>query len=188
MDGVHCVERRNLVDFLGDKLDELLHPVSRIEAVRGSAVGALAECDRELQRWFLARYGDIDEEAKRSIENKLGDNFADSNSSRDKRWQKEGGNLEWKLAQVGSYHLMRITRTLAERIGEDGLPTLEAFKQDLLDPRNILGHAIADRKDDGLVVKSYAGEIALKELADHRRRMARMKGTILEFTDSQKPK
>lgn len=187
VDGVHCVERRNLVEFLGEKLDELLHPISRIEAVRGSAVGALAECDMGLQRWFLARVCEIDNEAKASIESKLDANLTSSNTSRDKSWTKKGGNLEWKLGQAGSYHLMRITLTLAERMGQKGLPTLEAFKADLLDPRNILGHAVADRTAEGLVVRSYAGEIGRGELADLRRRMAQTKDAVLAFTSPKEP-
>lgn len=182
VDGVHCVERSKLVEFLGDKLDELLHPVSRIEVVRGSAIGTLAECDIALQRWFLAGFSDLDDEAKKSIEDKFDDNIIKSAESRRRSWEKKRGDLDWKVQQADSHHLMRITRTLAERIGEDGLPTLEDFKQDLLDPRNVLGHAIAERTEGGLVVKSYAGEIGREGLADLRRRMADMKGAILGFT------
>lgn len=187
VDGVHCVERRGLVEFLGEKLDELLHPVSRIEAVRGSAVGALAECDMELRRWFLARLKEIDKEAHVGIEGKLDANLAKSNSGRDKQWEKEGGNLVWKIERAESSQLMRIARTMAERIGQDGLPEQDAYHEDLLRPRNVLGHAVADRTADGLVVRSsYAGEIKPEELADLRRRMARMKDAILRFAVPKK--
>lgn len=189
VDGVHCVTRRGLVDFLADQLDELLHPLSRIEAVRGSAVGALAECDMELRRWFLARSGELDEKAKEKIEGKLDSNFAESNSSRDKQWEKKGGDLLWKVECADSFQLMRITRTLAQRLGKGGLPEQEAFKEDFLKPRNILGHAVADRTADGLVVRSsHAGEIGPQELADLRRRMAQMKDTILRFTVPEESK
>ncbi|MCP3056209.1 response regulator [Aurantimonas marianensis] len=188
VDGIHCVERRNLVEFLGEKLDELLHPVSRIEAVRGSAVGALAECDIELRRWFVARCDEIDEEAKVKIESRLDANLAESNSSRDKQWEKRGGDLPWKVERADSSHLMRITRTLAGTLGIDGLPEHEAFHKDLLEPRNILGHAVAERTADGLVVRSlHGGEIKPQELADLRRRMAQTREAILRFAVPKEP-
>lgn len=182
VDGVHCVMRRDLVPFLLDQLDELLHPLSRIEAVRGSAVGVLAECDRELLRWFLDCASELNAEAKAGIERKLDANLAESNSSRDKQWGKKGGNLSWKVNRADSAQLMRISRTLAQTLGKQGLPEQEAFVQDLLQPRNILGHAVAERTANGLVVtSSYGGEIGMQELADLRRRMARMRDAIFDF-------
>lgn len=182
VDGVHCVERRDLVDFLQEKLNELLHPLSRIEAVRGSAVGALAECDMELRRWFLARCNTINGDAKAEIERKLDRNIAESSSGRDKQWEKKIGDLAWKVERTDSIHLMRISRTLADSLKESGLPEVTDFEKDLLQPRNILGHAVADRTGDGIVVRSSQGsEIGPQELADLRRRMARMKNIIFGF-------
>lgn len=188
VDGVYCVTRRNLVEFLADQLDELLHPLSRIETVRGSAVGALAECDMELRRWFHAKTNELDGPAREKIESKLNSNIAKSNSSRDTQWENKSGDLQWKVDRADSSHLIRITRALAQTLGEDGLPEHEAFEQHLLHPRNILGHAVAERTADGLVVKSsYGGEIAPTELADLRRRMADMTTTILRFAVSKEP-
>lgn len=182
VDGVHCVMRRELVEFLADQLDELLQPLSRIDAVRGSAIGALAECDMELRRWFLAKFGTLDEEAKSEIEAKLDSNLAESNSSRTSQWEKNGGDLSWKVDHTESFQLMRIVRTLARRLGEVGLPEQKAFKEDLLDPRNILGHAVAERTADGLVVSSsHGGQIEPQQLANLRRQMSGMKEAILRF-------
>lgn len=187
VDGVHCVTRRDLVQYLSDQLDELLHPLSRIESVRGSAMGVLAECDMELTRWFLARSKELSEEAKSAIEGRLDANLSESNLTRDKQWGKKVGELSWKIDRIDSSQRMRIMRTLAQRLGENGLPDQDAFEEHLLKPRNILGHAVAERTEGGLVVKSsYGGQIGPAELADLRRRMGQMRDTIFSFVNPKK--
>lgn len=187
VDGVHCVTRRELVQFLIDQIDELLHPLSRIEMVRGSAIGVLAECDKKLLDWFINCAGELEAEKKAIIESRLDDNLAKSSKSREKQWGEKVGDLSWKIDRADSSQLMRISRTLAELLEMSGLPDQPAFESDLLKPRNTLGHAVAERTETGLVLRSkYGEEIGTEQLADLRRRMADMRGAILKFAVPKK--
>lgn len=189
VDGVHCVTRRELVEFLTDQLHEMLHPLSRIETIRGSAVGAVADCDGQLRKWFSERHNKLGEDNRKKIESKLDDNISESNAGRDKQWQGKSGDLPWKIERADSYQFMRIARTLADMHNETGLPSLEEFSKDLLGPRNILGHVVAERTSEGIVLRSsHGGELSSDELAELRRRMAHMRDVILKFAATDEAK
>lgn len=184
VDGVHCVTRGDLVNFLADQLDELFHPLSRIETVRGSAVGVLAKCDDKIREWFSKSVRGLSEADKVAIEQKLEENLRESSKRRSSQWGRKNGDLAWKTQKLESYQLMRISHTLAKTLEQNGLPKVEDFQKDVLAPRNTLGHATEERAVHGTIVRASDGsEIGQAQLADLRTRMATIGRAIYKFAD-----
>jgi hypothetical protein len=158
IDGVYCFERRQLADKLGTHIDQVVKRLSRLEAMRGLAVGTVSRCDDQLRALLSRVYTSAIPDQKNLIMESL-DGFVAGGSARASEKYAKCKSFEERLASmsVTSFHLLKLGLAITKgNIACGGMRgVLGRYDEEVLRPRNTLGHALERRSDQGWEVTSH---------------------------------
>ena len=157
IDGVYCFNRPQLAEKLADHIDQVVRRLSRLEAMRGLTMGVVGKCDDELRKILHAIYLASDDAGKAKLNLAFDDAVARAASSSAEKYGRES-KFVGKLASRAASSFVLYKVALAILRAYDGVAAqrdkLGAYKEEVLDPRNVLGHATEEQAEDGWVVTS----------------------------------
>ena len=188
LDGVYCASRQELVDRVDDQVEEVVRRASRLEGMRGLAMATVGRCDAMLREIACLAYQRLDEDGRHEIETKL-DDFVISGADRlvAKYKSIEGFEARVRTSRaVTSMHLYKVCREVTRGLaGADGPREVgRRYGDDLLTPRNTLGHAREERGEDGWEVRSDDGTtITAEHFGDMRTRFGQQEAAVAELLD-----
>lgn len=157
IDGVYCMERPQLSERLALHIDQVVRRLSRLEAMRGLAMGTVGKIDDELRLLIKAEHDACSEDDRSRMASTL-DNLVANGV----RVQAEGyakcGDLAARLESraVTSFHLQKLALAITKGNGvcAEERKVLGRYDNEVLQPRNTLGHAIEAKGDKGWEVTS----------------------------------
>lgn len=161
IDGVYCMARTDLRVGLIEHVDEVVKRLSRLEAMRGLAVAAAGKGDDHLKEIIRALYAAADEDGKSAILT-LMDQEVNGLSQRLAGKYGEANDLEQKMRAhaCSSVILWKVAKAFIK-----GHPDLTAnhvllrkYQDEVMNPRNLLGHVIETRTEHGWKIEPNAGE------------------------------
>ena len=163
IDGVYCMERSQLFERLALHIDQVVRRLSRLEAMRGLAMGTVGKIDDELRLLIAAEHGSCSAENQSRIVATLDDLVA-----KGARVQADGyakcEDLAARLESraVTSFHLQKLALaiTKGEAACADKRKVLGKYDGEVLQRRNTLGHATETKGENGWEVTS-AGKPAI---------------------------
>jgi len=157
IDGVYCFSRPQLSEKLVFHIDQVVRRLSRLEAMRGLAVGVVGKCDDELKKILHAIYLATDKAGKAKLNGAFDEAVARAAESSAAGYQRVGKFAD-KLScrAASSFVLYKVAlATLREHKGLEGQrEKLVSYKEEVLDKRNVLGHATEEQAEDGWIVTS----------------------------------
>lgn len=176
IDGVYCMPRPDLAERLGAHIDQVVRRLSRLEAMRGLAMGTVGKCDDELRVLLNELFAQANSEQRDGFISKLDQIVADSLVDSASLY-KESESFEAKLAcrAVTSFHLQRMALSLLKGVAavKEQRATMTRYDAEVLRPRNTLGHAIETRGEGGWEVAATGKEpITTADFPILRRNMA----------------
>jgi CheY-like chemotaxis protein len=162
IDGVYCMPRTQLVARLVEHLDEVVKRLSRLEAMRGIAVATVGRCDAELKGILKTMYEQLESDDQGKVISELDKLVAQGQENTAKKYQEcEGFDARLNSRAVTSFHLHKLALALTK--GREDCSTyrgvLGGYNQEVLDPRNLLGHALEHRGEHGWEVSHASGVI-----------------------------
>jgi DNA-binding response OmpR family regulator len=157
IDGVYCLERPRLAEKLGIHIDQLVRRLSRLEAMRGLAMGVVGRCDDEFRALLAGIYKGAEPALQKSMVEQL-DSFVNGSAGliakKYSQCQSFSDRLESRA--VTSFHLQKLALALLK--GKEPFKlhrkVLSRYSEEVLTPRNILGHANEIRGASGWEVTS----------------------------------
>jgi hypothetical protein len=159
IDGVYCFNRPQLAEKLAVHIDQVVRRLSRLEAMRGLAMGVVGKCDDELRKILHAIYVASDEAGRTRLNLAFDEAVRQAAASSATKYAREG-KFAGKLASraASSFVLYKVSLNILR--GYEGIAAerekFAAYNDEVLDPRNILGHATEQQAQDGWVVTSTA--------------------------------
>lgn len=176
IDGVYCFNRPDLAEKLAVHIDQVVRRLSRLEAMRGLAMGVVGKCDDELKRVLLSAYKAGNSASQADLEGQLDSLIERAQKSSTRRYaecRKFSDKLNSRA--VSSFSLSRLLQYLIR--GDDRCTAerelLVRYEEDVLRPRNVLGHATEERTEAGWVIRpADAPEITAKDFQQLRKNMA----------------
>lgn len=157
IDGVYCFNRPDLAEKLATHIEQVMRRLSRLEAMRGLAMGVVGRCDDEFRSLLLRAFDNAGEHLKRQLDTHLDELVI---SARDTSAASFGkcSTFEEKLSSrsVTSFTLFKLVMFLLKGDGRcvDQRKLLSEYDPKVLEPRNRLAHAIESRRDSGWCVES----------------------------------
>ncbi|KIU47551.1 MULTISPECIES: hypothetical protein [Bradyrhizobium] len=156
IDGVYCLERRQLAERLCLHIDQVVKRLSRLEAMRGLAMGTVGKCDDELRLLLTEAYASKPNEQE-AMEETIDKLVADSSKLQARRYEEcrtFADRLDSRA--VTSFHLQKLALALlkGDKNCVDQRKILARYDNEVLKPRNTLGHATESRGDRGWQVTS----------------------------------
>lgn len=159
IDGVYCFSRPQLAEKLADHIDQVVKRLSRLEAMRGLTMGVVGKCDDELRQIIHAVYLGLDDAGKAKLDIVFDEAVLKAAESSAIAYQRLGKFVE-KLASRAASSGVLYKVALASLRPHDELDAerkkLGKYNVEVLDPRNVLGHAIEEQGAGGWIVKSSA--------------------------------
>ena len=157
VDGVYCFNRPDLAEKLTIHIDQVMRRLSRLEAMRGLAMGVVGRCDDELKSILLYAFEKSAHEERKNFEEKLGE-LVDSARQVGERNFENCTNFEEKLQSrsVTSFTLYKLVLHILKGDGRC-IPErkfLCDYNDHVLEPRNRLAHAVEKRTENGWAVES----------------------------------
>lgn len=159
IDGVYCFNRPDLAEKLTNHIDQVMRRLSRLEAMRGLAMGVVGRCDDDFKSLILYSYENMDESQQASIERVLNDLVTSSRDAGQKGFET-CANFHEKLKNrsVTSFTLWKLALSILK--SDERCTThrklLCNYDPAVLEPRNRLAHAIERRTETGWSVESEA--------------------------------
>jgi hypothetical protein len=157
IDGVYCVERRGLAERLTVHIEQVVRRLSRLEGMRGLVMGTVGKCDDELRKLLAAEHEAAEDASRKKIVEDLDAMVSSSAKAQAERYaQCSTFSDRLENRTVTSFHLqkMALAVTKGDETCRDHRKVLGRYDSEVLQPRNILGHAIEERGDRGWVVSS----------------------------------
>lgn len=157
IDGVYCFNRPDLADKLAVHIDQVVRRLSRLEAMRGLAMGVVGRCDDELKSILLFTFQSLDENEQAALEAKLDGLVSSSRDAGQKGFEactgfeeklKSRSVTSFTLYKLGLHVLKGDERCAGER------KLLCEYDPAVLEPRNRLAHAIEKKTATGWAVES----------------------------------
>lgn len=172
IDGVYCVERRSLRDSLLSLVETIVERISKLEAMRGLAVAACSRADDLLRDVLVAAYAVAPDDKKNALLTTLDKEVGDS-SERILAGYTRLQSFEEKVRSraCSSFLLLKTIRHLLQDINANKpeAEVLRAFQCEVLEVRNILGHAVEVKTDRGWEIISDNGKsISRREFSTYR--------------------
>lgn len=163
IDGVYCSGRTELRAKLIDHVEYVVERLSRLEAMRGLAVVSAGRCDDHMREVVRLAFERMTEEKQADLLQAIDKRVIGSAASHAKKYGKTT-NLEEKLTSraLTSAILYEIATMALSQIADSCpdsgplLKILETYRDDVIMPRNALGHIVETREIDGWVIR-YAG-------------------------------
>ena len=112
IDGVYCLSRPDLSERLATHIDQIVHRLSRLEAMRGLAMGTVGRCDDALKEVLLTDYH-ARAARERSVLLEQLDDYVKNSVDRQTQRYATCATLEDKLNSqaVTSFHLQKTSST-----------------------------------------------------------------------------
>lgn len=156
IDGVYCFNRTSLSDKLALHIDQVVHRISRLEAMRGLSMAVVGKCDDAIKATLKAFHaaGDL---AKQGEMNAALDRLVEiSRESSAKNYLKQKKFSE-KLnsRSVSSFTLAKLLQIFvrSNSLYKDQYDLFTRYEEEVLKPRNVLGHATEEKTDAGWTIK-----------------------------------
>jgi hypothetical protein len=181
IDGVYCSGRRQLRDKLIEHVGFIVERLSRLEAMRGLAVSTAGRCDDHMREVVRQAHALMDEAGQNALIAAIDKKVIGSAQSRVRQFAKLK-DLEGRLENraVTSVVLYEAAQTAVETVlahrpqCEPQLLVLRKYLEEVIQPRNNLGHNVEVREENGWVVRSKAGvEIDRQSLSEFRRNLSK---------------
>lgn len=171
IEGVFCTGRANFTTRAGELIQDYAHTLNRLSGMRGLAMKVVAEVDT-LCRATVAQIatGDVRVEAEKFLNDAVA---TQSNRNLEDYPKLESLSLKLKHPATDSMKSFRVFReVLKKRIGQlpsgeekDELSGLKlqtkTYIQDVLEIRNVLGHALEAEEEEGWSIKNRDGQIIM---------------------------
>ena len=185
IDGVYCMHRPDLTDRLTEHIDQVVNRLSRLESMRGLAMGTVGKCDDTFRDMLLHVYNNAENLEQSSLINKI-DEYVENAKKHQTRKYRECTTFEEKLSSraVTSFHLQKLALHCIKCKNEysEYHTELKNFCKDVLEPRNVLGHAVETRDEDGWTVTSEGKPpIQTRDFPELRSNMTRHLENILNL-------
>jgi hypothetical protein len=157
IDGVYCINRPGLADKLTSHIDQVMRRLSRLEAMRGLAMGVVGQCDNELKSLLLFSFQSLAPEKKLQLDKKLQDLVLSAREMGESQFETcESFEARLSSRSVTSFTLYKLAmhvlkgdeRCVIER------KLLAHYDPQVLEPRNRLAHATESRTETGWSVES----------------------------------
>lgn len=182
IDGVYCIPRTDLVDRLCLRIDQAVRRLSRLEAMRGLAVGIVGKCDDAFRGMLLAEHDAADAQSKAAMVHALDDAVASAAESSRKGYSA-CATFEDRLGSraVTSFHLQKLALAVTKRRTScaNERAILKKYNNEVLEVRNTLGHASEIPTDSGWALTSRGGaQITPDTLPNLRQALARHRDNI----------
>lgn len=159
IDGVYCFNRPQLAEKLAVHIDQVVRRLSRLEAMRGLTMGVVGKCDDELRKILHAIYVASDEAGRARLNLAFDEAVRQAAASSAAKYAREG-KFAGKLASraASSFVLYKVALNILRGFEEIAAQRerFAAYNDEVLDPRNVLGHATERQAEDGWVVTSTA--------------------------------
>lgn len=159
IDGVYCFNRPQLAEKLAAHIDQVVKRLSRLEAMRGLTMGVVGKCDDELRKIIHAIYlgmGSADKAKLEIVFDQAVARAAESAAAAYQRLGKFVEKLSSRAASSGVLYNVALVGLRAYGELEVKRKKLAEYKDQVLDPRNVLGHAIEVQSAGGWIVTSTA--------------------------------
>lgn len=157
IDGVYCFNRPQLAEKLAVHIDQVVRRLSRLEAMRGLTMGVVGKCDDEIRKILHAIYLATDDAGKAKLNLAFDEAVAKAAESSAAGYQRVGKFAE-KLSCRAASSFVLYKVAVATLRGYEELEgqreKLVGYKEQVLDPRNVLGHATEEQAEDGWIVTS----------------------------------
>lgn len=184
IDGVYCMYRPDLTECLRKHIDQVVNRLSRLEAMRGLAMDTVGKCDDAFKKLLPYIYDQSPVTEKNSLEKKL-DEYVESARSHQENEYQNCETFKEKLSSrsVTSFHLQKLALhyTKSNPKYYKYRNELRKFYQEVLEPRNILGHAVEQRGEGGWIVASENDSIGNENFPGLRRNMIKHFKNIREL-------
>lgn len=157
IDGVYCFNRPDLAEKLANHIDQVMRRLSRLEAMRGLAMGVVGRCDDDFRTLILHSYENMEGDQRAAVEAAL-DSLIVSSRDAGKRGYEGCASFHEKLKNrsVTSFTLWKLAMSILK--GDERCApqrkTLAEYDPAVLEPRNRLAHAIETRTENGWSVVS----------------------------------
>lgn len=186
IDGVYCFNRPALAEKLNGHIDQVMRRLSRLEAMRGLAMGVVGRCDDELKSLLLKAFAVAAPEQQASLDDKLTKIVSDSRESGMRKFET-CGNFEERMQSrsVTSFTLYKLALFLLK--GDERCSAkrelLVEYDAKVLEPRNRLAHAIERRTETGWAVEASGKDpITTAEFPKLRKDLAAHLDNICQIT------
>lgn len=159
VDGVFCVRRTDLRDFLLDRADDLFLSANRIDRVRNMAIVELADFDKMLREIVEKRTRTATRTDTMPYKIEA---FLDEAVSKELQTRMEAyGKLETFEAKLSSHFAgsARLLELALQCFPGADLPTPDTYRCKILNHRNLLGHAVEVRAATGIEVRAADGRV-----------------------------
>jgi len=182
IDGVYCFNRPELAEKLAAHIDQVTRRISRLEAMRGLAMGIVGRCDDDLRSLLTTAFGKLDGDGREKMEAKLDSLVASAREIGQKKFE-QCKTFDEKLSSrsVTSFTLYKMGMFLLDGKAHcaDQRAVLTAYDPEVLEPRNRLAHAIETKTAEGWVVETPSKpDITLADFPKLRTDLARHLGNI----------
>ena len=199
VEGVYCSARTRFIDRTGALIDQTARALDRLSGMRGLAMRVVAECDTLMKKAVLSMSA-RDPKCAEKV-NELDQDVGDFMASLMKAYQDStSGDIQGRIdtravdsSKLHS-HFRRLTKLAAsspEVFGLDGSKvdrlrelrkSSSQYDQSVLKRRNVLGHVIEIRGQEGWVLQG-SDEISVKDFPEIRRTFAAHIDAFREMSD-----
>jgi CheY-like chemotaxis protein len=188
VEGVYCSSRRRFIERTGSLIEQTARSLDRLSGMRGLAMRVVAECDDIMKGAVISMSG-LDPDGQKSL-NKLDTDVFDFISVMKNKYEASlpdgiEGRLKTRVVDSAKLfdHFRRLTKVVTSFPDEFGLDAAQVerlrelrrnttqYTRDVLQRRNILGHAIEVKGISGWVLTGTT-EINVSDFPDIRRLFA----------------
>ncbi|AJR23044.1 response regulator [Sphingobium sp. YBL2] len=165
IDGVYCAPRNGLRNKLIEHVNHVVERLSRLEAMRGLAVVSAGRADEQMREVVRLAHGKMDAEAQSELVAAIDTKVAGAANSHAKAYGKLK-DLEGRLAsralnsgilhEVATLSVQKVVAT--HPACEPHLAILGTYVEEVIQPRNALGHIVETRDVDGWVINYASGK------------------------------
>lgn len=182
VDGVYCVERKDLVEETDTIVHRTIRRIVDVNHMRGLVMGAVAEFDHTISDCIRALYNTMPENEKMNLVNKIIGKLQSAAKSKLKKAEEQRNSgfdtlMEYhdfsSSQRYDSLKSLLKAKELEMDLGKL-LEILDRYSDEVLEPRNILAHARAERKGkkvhfqgDGLILDEREMSKLRRNLIDH---------------------
>lgn len=158
IDGVYCMARPQLAERLTEHIAQVVRRLSRLEAMRGLAMGTVGKVDDELRLLLAAAHSIASPEEQSKMNGTLDQMVADGAKLQGERYAKcESFDDRLASRAVTSFHLQKLALAVLKgnQACAEQRKVLCRYDSEVLGPRNTLGHATEVRGERGWEVTSH---------------------------------
>jgi hypothetical protein len=165
IDGVYCARRNELRAKLIDHVNHVVERLSRLEAMRGLAVVSAGRADDQMREVVRLAHAKMDAEAQSELVAAIDTKVAGAAGSHAKAYGKLKdleGRLGSRALNSGILHevaILSVQKVVAAHPAcESHLAVLGTYVEEVIQPRNALGHIVETRDVDGWVINYANGK------------------------------